>query len=184
MDHGGEAVVGLFVARGDAAEFLETAEEVLDQMAPLIHHEVAGNAVRPIGLGRDDGHCVPLAQLGAQPIVVEGSVGEEGVEVGACNQRLGANAVVTLTRQKDEMRQITSATGSRFLTPQPSPTSPTWSDQKPSQPDRTNFGSACKLAPVFGGCSDNNSSSCHHRPLEHGLKRLSICLSLGAFERR
>ncbi len=104
MDHGGEAVVGVFVARGDAAEFLETAEEVLDQTAPLIHHEVAGNAVRPIGLGRDDGHCAPLAQLGAQPIVVEGSVGEAGVEVDACNQRLGANAVVTLTRQKDEMR--------------------------------------------------------------------------------
>ncbi len=143
MDHGGEAVVGLFVARGDAAEFLEIAEEVLDQMAPLIHHEVAGNAVRPIGRGRDDGHCAPLAQLGAQPIVVEGSIGEEGVEVDACKQRLGANAVVTLTRQKDEVRQIASATGSRFLTPQPSPTSPTWSGKKPSQPDRTNLCPSC-----------------------------------------
>lgn len=184
MGHGGEAVVGLFVAGGDAAEFLEIAEEVLDQMAPLIHHEVAGNAARPIGLGRDDGHRALLVQLGAQPIVVEGFVGEEGVEVDACNQRLGANAVVTLTRQKDEARQITSATGSRFLTPQPSPTSPTWSDQKPSQPNRPSFCPSCKIAPVFGECSDNNPNPCHHRPLELGLKRLSICLRLGAFERR
>jgi len=36
MDHGGEALIGLVGAHGDAFEFLEFAEEVLDQVSPLV----------------------------------------------------------------------------------------------------------------------------------------------------
>ena len=56
MDHGCEAFVRFVIARGDSAEFLDFAEEILDQMSPLVHLEVAGNADRPVGLGRDHGH--------------------------------------------------------------------------------------------------------------------------------
>ena len=37
MDHGREALIGFVGAHGDAVELLELAEEVLDQMAPLVH---------------------------------------------------------------------------------------------------------------------------------------------------
>ena len=37
MDHGLEALVGFVGAHGDAFEFLEFAEEVLDQITPFVH---------------------------------------------------------------------------------------------------------------------------------------------------
>ena len=36
MDDGGEALVGFVGAHGDAFEFLELAEEILDQVTPLV----------------------------------------------------------------------------------------------------------------------------------------------------
>jgi hypothetical protein len=42
MDHGGEALIGLVGAHGDAFELLELAEEILDEMAPLVHLLVDG----------------------------------------------------------------------------------------------------------------------------------------------
>ena len=37
MDHGLEALVGFVGAHGDAFEFLEFTEEVLDEMTPFVH---------------------------------------------------------------------------------------------------------------------------------------------------
>jgi len=51
MDGGGEADVGFVIAGGDATELLETAEEVLDQVAPAIDREVAGDRADAVGLG-------------------------------------------------------------------------------------------------------------------------------------
>ena len=42
MDHGGEALIGLFGAHGDALELLELSEEVLDEVPPLVHLLVDG----------------------------------------------------------------------------------------------------------------------------------------------
>src|SRR5215203_3337172 len=39
IDHGLKALIGLVVARGDAAELLQGAEEVLDEMPPAIHRK-------------------------------------------------------------------------------------------------------------------------------------------------
>ena len=47
-----------------------------------------------------------FVRFGTQPIVVEGFVGTDGVEVHVLDQRLDANAVVTLARQKHEARQL------------------------------------------------------------------------------
>src|SRR3954462_5850977 len=55
MDHRREARVGFVVTGGDAAELLDLAEEVFDQMAPLVHLEVTGDCGDPIGFGRDHG---------------------------------------------------------------------------------------------------------------------------------
>jgi hypothetical protein len=65
MDHRREARVGFVVTGGDAAEFLEFAEEVLDQMTPLVHLEVAGDCGDPVGFGRDHRHRAAVVQIGA-----------------------------------------------------------------------------------------------------------------------
>ena len=104
MDHRAVARVGLLIARCNSAEFLELAEEVFDQMAPFVHLEVAIDRVLSTRLGRNDGDGAPAVEFGAQPIVVEGLVGEQGADDDAGDQRFDADAVVPLTRQQDEAR--------------------------------------------------------------------------------
>ena len=106
MDHGGEARVGLVVSGGDSAEGFEAAEEVLDEVAPLIHVEVARDGLAAIGFGRDDRDCPPLVQFGAQPIDIEGLVAEERGEVDVLDERFDAEAVVALTGQQGEASEI------------------------------------------------------------------------------
>src|SRR5512143_50506 len=106
MDHGGEALVGFVVARGDAAELLDLAEEILDQMAPLVHLEVAGNASSPIDLWRYHGHRASVVQIGADHVAVEGLVRQQGGEVEILQKRSNTNAVVPLSRQQDEAHEM------------------------------------------------------------------------------
>src|SRR5271166_2952646 len=106
MDHRAIACVGLLVARCNSSEFLELAEEVFDQMAPFVHLEVAIDRVLSIRFGWNDGDGAPAVELGAEPIVVEGFVGEQGASSDAGDQRFDADAVVLLTRQQGEARQI------------------------------------------------------------------------------
>ena len=73
-------------------------------MAPFVHLEVAIDGVLSIGFGRNDGDGAPAVELGAQPIVVESFVGEQGADGDAGDQRFYADAVVSLTRQQDEAR--------------------------------------------------------------------------------
>jgi hypothetical protein len=52
MDHGGEALISLVGAHGDAFELLELAEEVFDEMPPFVHLLVDGErhcATRMLG---------------------------------------------------------------------------------------------------------------------------------------
>ena len=106
MDHRAIACVRLLVAHCDSAEFLDLTEEVFDQMAPFVHLEVAIDGVLSTRFGRNDGDGAPAVEFGAQPIVVEGLVGEQGADDDAGDQRFDADAVVSLTRQQDEARQI------------------------------------------------------------------------------
>jgi hypothetical protein len=106
IDGGGEAGVGLVVAGGDAAELFEPLEEVLDQMPPFVHFDVVRNGRLAIRLRRDDGGGAPLVQCGAQRVAVECLVGDERLEVDARDQRLDADAVVTLAGEQDKARQI------------------------------------------------------------------------------
>ena len=106
MDGGGEADVGFVIAGGDATELLGIAEEVLDQVAPAIDREVAGDRADAVGLGRDDGRRPSVVQVGADPVDVESLVGDQGVELDTGDQRLDADTVVALARQQDKAGQI------------------------------------------------------------------------------
>jgi len=50
--------------------------------------------------------CPTTVQRGAQRIAVEGFIGHQGIEFYALDQRLDADAVMTLTRQQDKAHQI------------------------------------------------------------------------------
>src|SRR6476469_788650 len=106
MDHGGEAFVGFLITRGDASEGLELTEEVFDQMAPAVHMEVAGDGLLAVCLGRDDRLRTAIVQLGAQPVDIEGLVGQERQDLDILDERLDADAVMTLTGQENEAGQI------------------------------------------------------------------------------
>ena len=106
MDHGGEAFVGFLITGGDAPEGLEFTEEVLDQMAPAVHMEVAGDGSPSVGLGRDDRLRAAIVQLGAQPVDIEGLVGQKRQDFDVFDERLDADAVMPLTGQENEAGQI------------------------------------------------------------------------------
>src|SRR3984893_834973 len=106
VDGGGEAGIGLVVARGDAAELFEPLEAILDEMPPLVHVGIVRDGRLAVVLGRDDGERAPLVELGTQGIVVERLVADERCELDVCDQRLDTNAVVTLAGKKNEADQI------------------------------------------------------------------------------
>src|SRR3984893_14488814 len=106
IEEPGRASVGLFVAGCDASECLEGAEEVLDQMTPFVHFGIMRDAPGAVGLGGDDRCSTAFVQVGAQPVVVEGLVADQRLKIEAGDQRLDADAVVTLARQQHEANEI------------------------------------------------------------------------------
>ncbi len=106
MDDGDEADIGFLVTGGNAPKLFEIAEEILDEMTPSVHVEVARYGARSVGLGRDDSDGLPFVQFGSQPITVEGFVSKQGVKVDVRDQRLNADTIVALARQKLETDQI------------------------------------------------------------------------------
>jgi len=58
------------------------------------------------GMGTYDGECAPLVEFGAQGVVVERLVANERRELDVCDQRLDADAVVTLAGKKNEPNQV------------------------------------------------------------------------------
>jgi hypothetical protein len=98
MDHRREARVGFVVTGGDAAELLDLAEEVFDQMAPLVHLEVARDGGDPVGFGRDHGGRAPVVQVGADPIAVKSLVRQQGGEVEIRQKRGDTRAVMSGSR--------------------------------------------------------------------------------------
>src|SRR5919112_272741 len=121
MDHHREARVCFVVTGGNAAELLDLAEEVLDQMAPLVHLEVAGDWGDPIGFGRDHGNRAPVVQLGAEPVAVEGFVRQQGGEVEIGQKRGDTHAVVPLPRQQDEPHESASTSATIVKPPRERP---------------------------------------------------------------
>ena len=99
MDCSGEAYVGFVVAGCDAPELFEFLKEIFDQVAPFVHVDIIGDRLLAMGFGRNNGRCASFLQFYPQRVVVEGLIANEGVEVGAFDQRRHADAVVSLAWQ-------------------------------------------------------------------------------------
>jgi hypothetical protein len=71
MDHGGETLIGLVGAHGDAFELLELAEEVLDEMPPLVHLLVDRKRLCAARMLGNHDLCAARVELGDNSVAVE-----------------------------------------------------------------------------------------------------------------
>jgi hypothetical protein len=106
MDHGGEALVGFVASHGNALELFEFAEEILDEVSPLVDFGVDLQGLQALRHLGDDDLCASFVQLGNDPVAVEGLVGDETAELRVSDQRRDADRVVALAGQKGEANQI------------------------------------------------------------------------------
>jgi hypothetical protein len=106
VDHGGEARISLFVARGNASKPFHLTEEIFDEMTPFVFVLVMrGMPAGPLAK-RDDGLDVSARQAVAQPMRVERLVADEGQAIDASHQSIEARDVVAMSRQQHEADQI------------------------------------------------------------------------------
>lgn len=113
MDQGFEALIGFASAHGDAFELFEFAEEVFDEMPPLVHLQVDVDGVDALRPLRDDDFRPALAQFLDDPVGVEGLVAEQGVERDPIDERRHADRVVAVSRQQHEAHEIAQGIAQR-----------------------------------------------------------------------
>src|SRR5215475_5738566 len=106
MDHGGEALIGLAGTHCNAFELLEPAEEILDQMPPLVHLLVDGERPCPARMLGDDGLGAARVKLCDDGVAVERLVGDQRVEGQSLDERRHAHRVEALPRQKHEAHEV------------------------------------------------------------------------------
>jgi hypothetical protein len=106
VDHGGEARISLFVARGNASKPFHLTEEIFDEMTPFVLVLVMrGMPAGPLAK-RDDSLNVSARQAVAQPVRVERLVADESQAIDASHKSIEACDVVAIARQQHEADQI------------------------------------------------------------------------------
>ena len=106
VNHRGEAGIGFFIARGDASKRLDGAEEVFDQVAPLVLFRVMCGVPGGTLAQRNDSLDACASQMLAQPVGIERLVADAGEAGDAGDENVKAGDVVTLARQEHEADQI------------------------------------------------------------------------------
>ena len=121
------ACVGFAATHGDPSVFLKLLEDEedqrtirgivfptqVDQMPPFVGVTVEFCGKPTIGFGRDDRHnpCCPEGL--AQPVRIEGAVGEELAAGEALDQDGGSAQIVRLSWQEAEVDQVAECIGQR-----------------------------------------------------------------------
>src|SRR5260370_10421813 len=113
IDPGLEALVGFVGTHGDAFEFLEFAEEVLDQMAPFVHLGVDWERHGTARMLRNHDRGAALVEGGDDVVDVEGLVGDQRAEFNAVDERWDADRIGALSRQQHESDEIAERIGER-----------------------------------------------------------------------
>src|ERR1700752_5455852 len=111
MDHGGEALIGLVGAHGDAFELLEPAEKVLDEMPPFVHLLIDGKGLCAARMLGDDGLGAARVKIGDNGVAVERLVGDQRVEGQSLDERRHAYRVEALSGQQHETHEIAERVG-------------------------------------------------------------------------
>ena len=113
VDHRLEAAVCLVASHCYAFEFLQLAEEILDQVAPFVDLLVDVERHGSPRMLRDDDLRLALVQVFDDPIGIEGLVADQAAEFDVLDQGRDAGGVEAMARQQDEPYQIPECVGQR-----------------------------------------------------------------------
>lgn len=106
MNHRCEALIGFVAAHRDTFEFLQFAEEILDQMPPFIHLLVDFEGLGAARMLRNDNLGTAVVERCDNRVAVERLVPDQRTKIDPLNERLDANSVKALSWQQDEVNQI------------------------------------------------------------------------------
>jgi hypothetical protein len=92
-------LVGFVATHGDAFELFEFAEEVLDEVSPLVDFQIDVARLASPRVLRDDDLRPAFVEFGDNPVGVESLVGDEPAKLHVSDQRRDADRVEALSRQ-------------------------------------------------------------------------------------
>jgi hypothetical protein len=113
VDHGFEAAVCLVGSHCYAFEFLQLAEEILDQMTPFVDVLVDIDRLGAPLMLRDDDLRPAFVQVFDDPVGIESLVGDQAAEFDILNQGRDADGIEAVAGQKDKPHQIAERVGQR-----------------------------------------------------------------------
>jgi hypothetical protein len=113
VDHGLETAVGLVGSHCDAFEFLQLAEEVLDQVAPFVDVLVDIERLGAPLMLRDDDLRLAFVQVFDDPVGIKGLVGDQAAEFDILDQGCDADGVEAVAGQQDKPHQVPKRVGQR-----------------------------------------------------------------------
>jgi hypothetical protein len=107
VERGEEIPRGLIVARSDATDLFEFAEEILDQVACLVERLIKRAGRCSVLPRRDDGGFSGLRQRLEDALVgIVGFVGDQHLGGHLRQQRIGADEIMGLSRGQQEAQRI------------------------------------------------------------------------------
>lgn len=99
VDHGLETAVCLVGSHCDAFEFLELAEEILDEVSPLVDVLVDIERLGAPLMLRDDDFRLSLVQVFDNPVGIKSLVGDQAAEFDIFDQGRDADGVEAVAGQ-------------------------------------------------------------------------------------
>lgn len=113
VDHRFETAVCLVASHCYAFEFLELAEEILDQMAPFVNVLVDIESLSAPLMLRDDDPGLAFVQLFDDPVGIKSLVGDQAAEFDVFDQGRDADGIKAMAGEQNEPRQIPKRVGQR-----------------------------------------------------------------------
>ena len=113
VDHRLETAVCLVAAHCYAFEFLQLAEEILDQVAPFVNVLVDVERVGAPGMLRDDDLRLAFVHVFDDPVGIKSLVSDQAAEFDVLDQRRNADGVKAMAGEQDEPHQIPERVGQR-----------------------------------------------------------------------
>ena len=113
IDHGLETAVCLVASHCYAFEFLQFAEEILDQMAPFVNVLVDVERLGVPGMLRDDDLRLAFVHVFDDPVGIKSLVSDQAAEFDILDQGRDAYGVKAMAGEQDEPHQIPKRVGQR-----------------------------------------------------------------------
>ena len=111
VDHRSETAVCLVASHCYAFEFLQLAEEILDQVAPFVNVLVDVERFGAPGVLRDYDLRLAFVHVFDDPVGIKGLVGDQAAEFDVLDQGRDADGVKAMAGEQDEPHQIPERVG-------------------------------------------------------------------------